>query len=252
MHIFTRPGLLGWLVMVLALGAGLAGCANQELGEAQSGPPPAPLPFQTAPAAVQPPVDPTVAPTPTVFVFGPLVDEGLDLKAGPVDVPLELEIPALGVMAPVLGVGLTAANAMDSPKGPIGDPSWHAAYWYRGGGVPGDVGTATIAGHVNDPLGNPEIFAHLQDLHPGDQILIHLRLTNIKIRFTVNQVKVYSTEESADPAVLAQIFGAGPVEGTGPQPAPDGLAHLTLITCAGYIVNGEFDHHTVVYATRTR
>jgi sortase (surface protein transpeptidase) len=140
---------------------------------------------------------------------------------------------------------------MDSPKGPIGDPVWHTAFWYRGGGLPGNPGTATIAGHVNDPLGQPEIFAHLQDLHPGDLIIVHIKYTTIDIRFIVNQTKAYSVQQSSDPAVLTQIFGAGPVAGNGPQPAPDGLSHLTLITCAGYIINGEFDHHTVVYATRS-
>jgi sortase (surface protein transpeptidase) len=167
-------------------------------------------------------------------------------------VPLEIEIPALDVKAPVLGVGLTVDNVMDSPKGPIGDPIWHAAYWYRGGDIPGDVGTATIAGHVNDPLGNPEIFARLDDLKPGDEIIIHLKHTTIEIRFIVNEVKVYSIKESSDPAVLAKIYGIGPVTGREPQPSPDGLSHLTLITCAGYIIDGLFDHHTVVYATRSK
>ncbi len=164
--------------------------------------------------------------------------------------PLELLIPSLNVNAPILGVGLTSENVMDSPKGPIGDPVWHTAYWYRGSGIPGDVGTATIAGHVNDPLGRPEIFADLQDLQPGDLIIIHVKYTNSDIRFIVNQTKTYSLQESSDPDVLTQIYGAGPVAGTEPQPAPDGLSHLTLITCAGYIVDGQFDHHTVVYATR--
>jgi hypothetical protein len=40
--------------------------------------------------------------------------------------------------------------------------------------------------------------------------------------------------------------------GSEPQPSPDGPSHLTLITCAGTIVNGQFDHHTVVYATRSK
>jgi len=169
-----------------------------------------------------------------------------------VDVPLELQIPSLKVNAPVMGVGLTSENVMDSPRGPIGDPVWHTAFWYRGGGIPGDVGTATIAGHVNDPLGEPEIFARLEHLIPGDLIIVHLKNTNMDIRFIVNQIEVYSLKESSDPAVLTQIFGAGPVAGTGPQPAPDGLSHLTLITCAGYIVNGQFNRHTVVYATRSQ
>jgi hypothetical protein len=195
---------------------------------------------------------PTVRPKPTQFVLGPLIESDLDLYAGPVSVPLEIKIPSLKVDAPILAVGLTSDNKMDSPKGPIGDPVWGTAFWYRGGGIPGAVGTATIAGHVDDPLGGPEIFAHLGDLHPGDLIIVQLSNTGIDIRFTVTETKVYSVQQSTDPAVLTQIFGAGPVAGTAPQPAPDGLSHLTLITCAGYIVKGEFDHHTVVYATRSQ
>jgi sortase (surface protein transpeptidase) len=199
----------------------------------------------------QPTVQPTVQPTPTLFVLGPLFDSGLDIKAGPIDVPLELQIPSLEVNAPVIGVGLTSENVMDAPKGPISDPVWHAAFWYRGSGIPGEPGTATIAGHVNDPLGRPEIFANLQDLRTGDLIIVHYSTSNIDIHFSVDQIKIYSIQESSDPAVLAQIYGTGPVAGTGPQPALDGLSHLTLITCAGNIVNGQFDHHIVVYATRS-
>lgn len=166
-------------------------------------------------------------------------------------VPLELRIPALDVNAPVFGVGLTRENAMDAPKGPISDPIWHAAYWYRGSSIPGEVGTATISGHVNDPLGVPEIFADLEDLQPGDLIFIHDTRTDLDIQFIVDEVVVYSIAESSTPEVLARIFGAGPVTGKGPQPGPDGLAHLTLITCAGNIVDGRFDHHVVVFATRS-
>ncbi len=127
---------------------------------------------------------------------------------------------------------------MDAPKGPIGDPVWSSAFWYRGSGIPGSPGTATVAGHVNDPLGRPEIFAHLQDLHPGDLIVIHLKNTTLSISFVVDEIKVYSLKESSDPAVLTRIYGIRPVAGTGPQPGPDGLSHLTLIACAGDIVSG--------------
>jgi Sortase domain len=235
-NIRTLGSSLSCLAIVLVIGAVLTGCGNNETGEAQTVPS-----YQSE-----------VQPTPTLFVLGPLIDEGIDLRAGPVEVPLELQIPSLKVNAPMLGVGLTPDNVMDSPKGPIGDPVWGTAFWYRGGGIPGDIGTATIAGHVDDPLGRPEIFAHLEKLQPGDLIIVHLQNTGIDIHFTVNQVKVYSLPQSSDPAVLAQIYGAGAVAGTGPKPAPDGLSHLTLVTCAGYIVKGKFDHHTVVYATRTK
>ncbi|MHB8779208.1 MAG: class F sortase [Anaerolineales bacterium] len=248
MSIPTRRSSLVCLATLLVMAAVLAGCGNNETGEAQTAPPPSPMLSPTA----QPTAQSTVQATPTLFVFGPLIEPGLDLRAGPEDVPLELRIPALKVNAPVLAVGLTSDNLMDSPRGEIGDPIWSTAFWYRGGGIPGDVGTATIAGHVNDPLGRPEIFANLEDLRPGDQIIIHLKFTTMDIRFTVDEVKLYTVKESSDPAVLTRIYGAGPVIGTAPQPAPDGLSHLTLITCAGDIINGQFNAHTVVYATRSK
>lgn len=248
MSLQTRRSSIGCLATVLVIAAVLAGCVKQETEEAQPTPSPSPVLLPSE----QPTIQPTVQPTPTLFALGPLIDPDLDLRAGPVDLPLELQIPSLKVSAPVAGVGLTSENLMDGPKGPIDDPIWHTAFWYRGGGIPGEVGTATISGHVNDPLGRPEIFAHLEDLQPGDLIIVRYTALDIDIRFHVDQVKVYSIQESSDPAVLTQIFGAGPVAGTGPQPSRDGLSHLTLITCAGDIVDGRFDHHTVVYATRSK
>jgi hypothetical protein len=255
----TCRGLLGCLVTVLVIAGALGGCGIKETGEAQVWPTPSLTSLPTVQGAAQPTIQviasPTAQPllqaTPTTLVLGPLFDSGLDIMAGPVEVPLELQIPSLEVNAPVLGVGLTSENEMDAPKGPIDDPVWHTAFWYRGSGIPGESGTATIAGHVNDPLGRPEIFADLQDLLPGDLIIIRFTRLNIDIAFNVDQVKVYSLQESSNPAVLAQIYGTGPVDGTGPQPSIDGLSHLTLITCAGSIVNGQFDHHVVVFATHT-
>jgi len=264
----THRSSLGGLVIVLIIAAALVGCGTKETREALSGPPLSLSLLPSVEPAVQPAVQPaveltvqptvnstdqpTVQPIPTLFVLGPLINPDFDIKAGPIPVPLELQIPSLKVNAPVIGVGLTSRNEMDAPKGPIGSPIWHSAFWYRGSGIPGDPGTATIAGHVNDSLGRPEIFAHLQKLNPGDLIIVHDKKTTFDIRFIVDEIKIYSVKESSDPAVLTLIYGAGPVAGTLPQPALDGLSHLTLITCAGNIVNGEFDHHTVVYATRSK
>jgi hypothetical protein len=268
----ARRSLLNGLMLVLVMMAGLAGCGNNETGKTAAESPPS-LPrlpsvqptvqSATLPAVqptltpavlptVQQTVQPSIQPTPTLFIPGPLFDARVDLRALPVEVPLELQIPALKVDAPMLGVGLTPGNEMDAPKGPIGDPVWHTAFWYRGSGIPGAPGTATIAGHVDDQLGRPEIFAHLNRLRPGDQIIIHVKNSSNDIHFEVTEVRIYSLQESSDPAVMAQIFGSGPVAGLGPQPSPDGLSHLTLITCAGNYVDGLFDHHTVVYATRIK
>ena len=206
----------------------------------------------TVEPSVLPTAEPSVLPTSTPFVLGPFFDPNLDLKIGPIEVPLELQIPSLKINAPVLAVGLTAENLMDAPKGQISDPIWHKAFWYRGSSIPGEVGTATIAGHVDDPFGLPQIFAHLQDLQPGDLVIIHVKDTTVDIRFIVDKIMVYSLQEFSSPAVLRQIFGAGPVAGTAPQPSPDGLSHLTLITCTGNFANDHFDHHVVVYATRSQ
>lgn len=219
------------------------------------------------PISLRPAVEPTAQPTaepktqpfykslvwPAVRpkVPGPLIDPALDLRAGPVDVPLELRIPSVQINAPVIGVGMTAKNVMDAPKGPAADPVWQKAFWYRGSGIPGELGTATFAGHVDDVLGRPAVFARLKELRAGDMIVVHDTRSGIDVHFTVAKTATYSDRQAANPSVLAQIYGSGPVSGKGPQPAADGLAHLTLITCSGSFVNGSYDRRLVVYATRS-
>jgi len=180
----------------------------------------------------------------------PLFDPSIDLRAGPVDVPLELRLPSLRLTAPVLGVGLNSKNVMDTPMGSANDSVWQKVFWYRGGGIPGDATTATIAGHVDDVLGRPAIFARLKDLRPGDAVVVHDARTGLDVDFLVTKTVSYTLQKTLDPAVLAQIYGSGPVAGQGSQPSPDGLSHLTLITCTGNWVNqmGTFDHRLVVYA----
>jgi hypothetical protein len=195
------------------------------------------------------PSTPQAPPAPPLLAR-PLVPAGLGLHAGPTPVPLDLTLPSLQVSGAMLGVGLTAGDAMDAPEGPLGDPVWQQAFWYRGGSIPGDVGTATVAGHVDDVLGRPALFAQLGDLHPGDPVVVHDTRSGTDVRFAVDQVATYSVQQASQPAILASIYGAGPVAGTGPQPAPDGLAHLTLVTCAGDFVHGAYDHRVVVYTRR--
>jgi Sortase domain len=223
----------GRAVALAAAAAVLAGCGGGAGGAVRS---PTPSTPQASPA---PPL-----------LARPLVPAGLGLHAGPTPVPLELGLPSLQVSGAMLGVGLTAGDAMDAPQGPLGDPVWQQAFWYRGGSIPGDVGTATVAGHVDDVRGRPALFAHLGDLHPGDPVVVHDTRSGTDVRFAVDQVATYSVQQASQPAILASIYGAGPVAGTGPQPAPDGLAHLTLVTCAGDFVHGAYDHRVVVYTRR--
>jgi len=176
----------------------------------------------------------------------------LSVRAGPVPVPLQLLIPSIKVSTQVLGVGVTPGDVMDAPEGPVGDPVWQEAFWYRGSAVPGAISTALIAGHIDGPSGTPGVFGHIGELKPGDRIIVHDTRTGLDVRFAVTGSSSFTLEQTTEPAVLQQIYGVGPVAGTTPQRAKDGLAHLTLITCSGTFQSalGTHDHRLVVFATR--
>jgi hypothetical protein len=189
------------------------------------------------------------APTHALPVPAPLVEAGLGLREKPVAVPLLLRIPSIGVTASVLGVGLTPGNVMDAPEGSANDPVWQQAFWYRGSAVPGAASTALLAGHI-DGGGRLAAFAHIAELKKGDLVVVRDTRTGLDVRFAVTGAVAYTLAETATPAVLTSMYGAGPVAGKPPQPSTDGLARLTLVTCAGTFVNGTHDHRLVVYATR--
>ena len=235
-------GSTGRITAVLIAAALLAACANaQATGghPAHHSSPIVATSVRNAPAHANEPL-----------AAAPLFDPNIDLRAGAVEVPLELRLPSLHLTAPVLGVGLNPKNVMDTPMGAATDPVWHKVFWYRGGGTPGEATTATIAGHVDDVLGRPAIFARLKDLRPGDTVVVHDTRTGLDVDFLVTHSITYTLKQTVDPAVLKEIYGPGPVAGQGPEPSPDGVAHLTLITCAGNWVGsaGTFDHRLAVYA----
>jgi sortase (surface protein transpeptidase) len=187
-------------------------------------------------------------PTPSPSILGSDYDPAMDIHAGPVALPLEIQIPILDVEATILAVGLTKDNNMDAPKGAYGDPNWSSTFWYRGSAIPGEPGTATIAGHVNGLLGEPETFARIRRLKPGDLIIIKDKNSDNALYFVVDEVKKYSMAELSEPAVADRIFG-GSVGSDGQTRLTDGKSHLTLITCTGYYKDGEFDHRTIVFST---
>ncbi len=187
-----------------------------------------------------------------LLISEPGADPTVDLRAAPENLPLELRIPSLKLSAPIIGVGITAENVMAAPRGSTDDPVWWKAFWYRGSGLPGDLGTAAIAGHVVHNLGRSAVFARLTDLEPGSLIIVHNTQSGLDILFRVVKNVTYTVRQAADPEVLAQIYGTGPVSGKEPQPAPDGLSHLTLITCGGDYINGSYASRVVVYAERVQ
>jgi hypothetical protein len=241
--VYACRGSTGRLTAALLAAGFLTACANAQASGGQ------PVRHSSLVAATSA-VPASAHATGPLLTPEPLFDPSLDLRAGPVAVPLELGLPSLRLTAPVLGVGLDSKSAMDTPKGSAKDPVWQKVFWYRGGGVPGDATTATISGHVDDVLGRPAIFARLKDLRVGDTVTVRDTRSGLAVDFLVTRTITYTLKQTADPAVLAQIYGSGPVTGQGPQPSPDGLAHLTLITCTGNWVGriGTFDHRLAVYA----
>jgi hypothetical protein len=246
--LFARHGSPGRLTAALMAAAALAACGNAQASDGQPARHPSPAASTSAQAGRARAALPQS--TNQLLVQAPLIDASVDLRAAPVDVPIELRIPSLRISAPVLAVGLNPKDAMDTPTGSANDGVWRKVFWYRGGGIPGDATTATIAGHVDDVLGRPAIFAHLKDLRPGDLIVVHDLKTDVDVEFRVVGTVTYTLKQTLDHAVLSQIYGSGPADGQGPQPSSDGLAHLTLATCAGNWVNGwgTFDQRLAVYA----
>jgi len=122
---------------------------------------------------------------------------------------VRLRIPSIGVDALIEDVGITPAGAMDTPKGPdnVG--------WYSLGSRPGEVGTATIAGHRGWKNGSTAVFDQLDALRKGDVIQVVGSGGKLD-SFIVRETRVYGRDEYA-PEVFVSSDGT----------------HLNLITCVG-------------------
>jgi hypothetical protein len=132
--------------------------------------------------------------------------------------PLRLEIPAIGVSAPLVRLGLDADGRMQVP----GD--FQAAGWFTGATEPGQLGPAVIAGHVDSRTG-PAVFYRLRELRPGDLVRV-VRADRRVVDFQVESLARYPK-----PALPGErLFG--------PTTAPV----LRLVTCAG-----SFDHRRRSY-----
>lgn len=183
-----------------------------------------------------------------------LTSSKMSLAAPAVAVPLVIEIPRIDVKSHVLAVGMTKARAMAAPEGGANSPYWADTFWYRGDSVPGAVGTATIAGHIDDAYGRYAVFGRLSGLVRGDRIFIRNTRTGRRETFVVTATHMYTLAQTKTRAVLNLMYGSGPPRGLGPLPSRDGRAHLSLITCAGTWDNAVHSHdeRLIVSAVRIR
>ncbi|SDO28969.1 class F sortase [Geodermatophilus sp. DSM 45219] len=132
--------------------------------------------------------------------------------------PVRVRVPAIGVDSELLRLGTDAAGALVPPD------DYDLAGWFAAGAVPGDVGPAVVAGHV-DSVDGPAVFARLDELAPGDEVLVD-REDGTTAVFTVTGLGRHPKSDFPTEAVY------------GPTPR----AELRLVTCGG-----EFDRSARSY-----
>ncbi|MGW7362362.1 class F sortase [Streptomyces sp. NPDC054841] len=127
--------------------------------------------------------------------------------------PSKVEIPSIGVTAPVVSRGLDATGAVDPP--PYATPG--TVGWFGSGIQPGAVGAALFVGHV-DTKTRPAVFYGLSAARPGEKVRV-TRGDGSVAEFTIDDVQVFSRDRFD----AREVYGAR-------QP---GRAELRLITCGG-------------------
>lgn len=140
--------------------------------------------------------------------------------------PVRVSIPAIGVSSGLEDLHRGAAGELDPPK------DWDSAGWFSDGIVPGAVGPAVIAGHVDSPT-SAAVFFRLDELVRGDRIAVQMSDGTTRT-FVVDR------EERA----AKSAFPTSDVYGTSPTP------QLRLITCDGTFdtATGHYTDNLIVFA----
>ena len=144
--------------------------------------------------------------------------------AAPAGDPLQVRIPAIGVVAPLVPLGTRADGTLEVPR-------YEEAGWYAGGSRPGDPGPGVIAAHVDSVTG-PAVFYRLEDLDPGD--VVHVDYRDGSVTFAVRESQSFAKSR----------FPTGAVYGATDRP------ELRLVTCDGTFnrSTGSYDSNLVVWA----
>ena len=120
-----------------------------------------------------------------------------------------LQIPSIGVDAPLVTLGVDPDGMMQVPN------NGNDVGWYTFSAAPGTPGNAVLSGHLDTATSPVAVFTRLKELKQGDAL--DVVEDGKKIDYTVFWTKSWPD----DTAPLALILG------NAPSPT------LTLITCAG-------------------
>jgi sortase (surface protein transpeptidase) len=149
------------------------------------------------------------APAPTPSGHRPTSTTATTALARGAAPPVRIRIPAIGVSAAVVRLGLNRDGTLQVPA------DFGVTGWFTGGPAPGETGPAVIAGHIDSRRG-PAVFYRLHALRPGDLVAVE-RTDGTTVQFAVQDTAQYPKRAFPTEAV----FG----------PSPDPL--LRLITCGG-------------------
>lgn len=182
---------------------------------------------------------PPIVPMPASALADPTVDESpvtlamINQHKVPATHPRYISIPSLNITnARVQSVGLTKNNMLDTPKN-ISDTAW-----YEKSAVPGQgYGSVIIDGH-NGGITRNGIFAGLDKLRKGDEIIIE-RGDGKKLKYSVMENETETLKETNASGMQRLMT---PIDKT-----KEGLG---LITCAGNWVPRDkvFDKRVLVRA----
>lgn len=137
-----------------------------------------------------------------------------------------LIIKKLSVNATVEPVGVTTNGEMGTSK------SLYNVAWYKDGTIPGNDGSAVMAGHSGAP-GELGIFKNIDQLNSGDEIDYKFKDGNV-VKYTIYKKATYPANDMP----LKDIFNKA------------GGRYLNLISCYGNwdYASSRFDKRIVVYA----
>ena len=174
-------------------------------------------------ATVQPRSVPTAVTAPTV---APPTSTVPSTAPSTHPAPVRVRIPAIGVDAPLMRLGLLADGSLEVP------PDAARAGWFTGAPVPGRIGPAIIVGHVLWK-GTEGVFADLSRLHLGSRIVV-TRRDGTAVTFAVTRVSRFAKARFPTELVYGNINHAG----------------LRLITCDRLDpVSKKYIDNLVVFAT---
>lgn len=142
------------------------------------------------------------------------------------DSPARLIIPSIQVDADIQHVGITKSGNMAVPS------NFSDVGWYRYGTVPGDIGSAVIAGHVDNGLGLSGVFKRLDEVEAGDDVYLESE-NGIRLHYVVSAVESYPY----DAIPLETLFHRADT------------SRLNLVSCEGSWIASEktYDRRIVVY-----